>query len=825
MTSSLSPDILKLQRIREALLQSGNSSKNANSQESTSVQSGKQLATVKTNPPTLLFLGTEEDRPHIPRMKSMVGLATVYLKMGPVVTVSGVTSYCKAKGITGVVSTDISLLAKLLSAAGNPKKSAPSLDNYAGSMFQSDGIDIVFIHPLEQLLSVSYMPMLTKRFISKLTEPEQWKDLPAPKFSWELATPEKLPAIFTRFQSACLVSEDIETCKLNLAIRCIGYTAVWIDARGQISTHSIVLPIDSDFNLAWMRRFNWELQAPKIFQNGKYDCAYLARYNAPVYNYLWDTANMMHCWYSELPKDLAFLSAFFIRRAMYWKDLAETGDLYEYYKYNALDTQATAIVALVWFLQAPDWAKRNYLQEFPVIFPCHMSELTGVRRDMERLEVAAGESASLIEEDNKSLSTMVGTYPLIYNVNSAPQNKQLRAILGCSHIDSSDEKSLVRIGAAHPLNKRIVDKILALRGNRKLLSTYLTTGEKAKELNERILYTISPHYTDTGRCASRESHFWCGLQIQNVPRGDSVKQTIRADDGFRFAECDLKQAESRDTGYISGDANLINAVESSRDFHANNAASFFGVPYEQIFSDELGKTLDKALRDLAKRTNHGANYLMGASMLAQTMGDSKVWEAKRLLGLPANYGILETCEYLLRKFHATYPSLEKVFYPGVVHEVVTTNMLLSHTYHHDIWDSSLDGYKINESIGASDLCGWTRYCFGRPDKNKLDKNALVAHVPQNLNAMTLNKAYLRVFYDIAMDPRYAPHFKLCAQIHDSILYQFRVGHEYLMEMVRRRMEIPVTVLGYDGVVRQFVVPADTKCGKDGMGAMYWSETE
>lgn len=823
--TSISPQLLKLQRIRESLQQDGSSSEKTSTAEQTSKNLPK--SNIGTNShPVLLFLGTEEDRAYIPRMKSMVGLATVYLKMGPVVTISEVTAYCKAKGITGVISTDQSLLSRLLAAAGNPKKTAPSLDNYAGSMFQSEGIDIVFIHPLEQLMSVSYMPMLTKRFISKLAEPGAWSDLPAPKFSWELVTPAEIDSIFISFQTAELIAVDIETYQTNLAIRCIGYTAVWIDKRdGQISTHSVVLPTDTDFNLAWMRKFNWELQAPKIFQNGKYDCAYLARYNAPVYNYLWDTANMMHCWYSELPKDLAFLSAFFIRRAMYWKDLAETGDLYEYYKYNALDTQATAIVALVWFLQAPDWAKRNYIQEFPVIFPCHMSELTGVRRDMARLEVAAREASELIEKDNASLSTMVGTYPLIYNVNSAPQNKQLRAILGCSHIDSSDEKSLIHIGAAHPLNKRIVDKILDLRGNRKLLSTYLTTGEKAKELNERILYTISPHYTDTGRCNSRESHFWCGLQIQNVPRGDSVKQTIRSDDGFMFAECDLKQAESRDTGYISGDSNLIAAVESSKDFHANNAASFFGVPYDQIFSDELGKTLDKALRDLAKRTNHGANYLMGAGMLAQTMGDSKVWEAKRLLGLPANFGILETCEYLLRKFHATYPSLEKVFYPGVVHEVTTTNKLVSHTYHHDVWDDSLGRYSINDSIRKDQLVGWTRYCFGKPDKNKLDKNALVAHVPQNLNAMTLNKAYIRVFYDIAMHPVHGSNFKLCAQIHDSVLYQFRIGHEYLMEMVRARMEIPVTVLGYDGQVRTFIVPADTKCGPDGKGARYWNETE
>jgi hypothetical protein len=215
---------------------------------------------------------------------------------------------------------------------------------------------------------------------------------------------------------------------------------------------------------------------------------------------------------------------------------------------------------------------------------------------------------------------------------------------------------------------------------------------------------------------------------------------------------------------------------------------------------------------------------MGAKVLVDTMGDKKVWEAKRMLGLPRHFGLIDVALHLLAVFHRTYPSLEAVFYPGVVHEVVTTHMLESHTTmkvpviygDEPIWNADWE---------LEPLAGWSRYCFGKPDKNKRDKNALVAHVPQNLNAMALNKAYLRVFYEIAIHPKYADHFKLCAQIHDSILFQFRVGHEYLMGMVADRMEVPIRIRGYDGVVRNFVVPADVKAGRDGMGAERWSETE
>ena len=49
-------------------------------------------------------------------------------------------------------------------------------------------------------------------------------------------------------------------------------------------------------------------------------------------------------------------------------------------------------------------------------------------------------------------------------------------------------------------------------------------------------------------------------------------------------------------------------------------------------------------------------------------------------------------------------------------------------------------------------------------------------------------------------------------------------------MVRERMEIPVTLKGYDGVIRTFVVPAGVKKGDHLIGASkgkatHWSMTE
>lgn len=769
---------------------------------------------------TLLFLGTEEDKEYIPHLKPLVSGAVVFVNLTPVSTLAEVIAYCKKRNITGVISTNKTVLIRLLANAGNHKKTV-SLDDYEGSYFTYQDIEFVFISPIKQLLTVTYGKFLARRFISKLAAPDTWNEVPA--FNWEILSASNADRIFLDYTRAIAISVDIETLREGLRIRCIGYTALFLDSRtGVFSTHSCVLPIDSMYAVGIMRKFNYQLKAPKVFQNGKYDLAYLSRYNAPVYNYLWDTKTMFHCWYSELPKDLASLGAFFVRKAMYWKDLADTPDLHEYYRYNALDTWTTINVFVAWIVESPEWAKRNYKEEFPLMFPCHLSEMTGIKRDIEILEAAQETVDGQIAEANAKLDRMLGIKaPLTFNTNSAPQNERLRKVLGCQDVSSSDEKSVKKMALRHPLNSRIFSWYAKIKKWRKLSSTYLTPG---KELNGRILYSLNPDATDTGRLASKEHHFWCGLQIQNIPRGKEVKVTLIADTGFRLAECDLKQAETRDTAYVSGDASLIAAINSPRDFHAINASAFFGVPYESIFDDATGKTLDKALRDLSKRTNHGANYLMGWQVLIDTMGEEKIWEAKKLLGLPRSYGLREVAEHLLTVFHQTYPTLQSVYYPAVVQEVVTTKMLVSHT---TMYAPVVYGEEpiFNVDWELEPLEGWTRYCFGDPLKNKLDKNALVAHVSQSLNAKALNVAYLRVFYEIAINPKYAPHFKLCAQIHDSILFQFKEGHEYLMQMVEDRMAVPIRCKAYDGVTRNFTVPADTKAGKDNMGALRWSETE
>jgi len=731
----------------------------------------------KPQPPAVVVVAiTNEDKPYLSRLSpAFKGVATrVYT--GGASTLTELTAPLKKAGVRHIVTSRLDLLLKLLPPTQG--RSKPSIDNYAGSIIPFDGIEFLIIHPLKQLRTVPFGYFLAARYISKIVAPHRWRQ--ESSFDWKVVdSPEIYAEAKNWLERSTIIGVDIETVRKNAAIRCIGFCGLDLATN---TSQTYVFPIDSMQAVYWMRELCW-LQIPKVFQNGKYDINYLLRYGCPVWGYMYDTVNMLHCWYSELPKDLASVSALLVRNSMYWKDLADTNDTMEYYKYNALDCWATAESAIAWLLEAPDWALANYKHKFPQVAPAIMCELRGIKRDPEALALAAAEAEKKQSALLTSLQTAVGKPG--FNPSSPVQVKKLLHVLGYKKAESSDEKTLVEAATTHPLIGWFVDKILEYREERKLSSTYLKTGEDASEFKGRVLFALNPHGTDTGRYASKQHHFWCGLQVQNIPAGPSVKGTLVADPGFEIWEADYSQAEDRGVAYKSGDKNLLDIFNRGVDSHSYKAAMFFGLQYEEIYDEESGKVLRKDIRQLGKRINHGANYNMGARVLLETMGSKAVREAARLLGLPSNISPLDVCKHLLFAYERAFPTVKTRYYAHIKKQVKTTNKLVGDT-------------------------GWTRYCFGDPTESKVALNAYVAHVTQSMNAMILDKAFMAVFKTLAFDP----DFKLLAQIHDSILFQLRKGRDDLALKVKELMTFPVPVTDCAGVERTLVVPVDlTKKGQ------------
>jgi hypothetical protein len=452
----------------------------------------------------------------------------------------------------------------------------------------------------------------------------------------------------------------------------------------------------------------------------------------------------------------------------------------DYYRYNGKDGFTTALSFLSLVSELPAYAVRNYIMEFPVVFPCVQAEATGIKQHADNFTNLRQQVDSAIISKLQPLRAALGSPN--FNTNSSQQCVRLWKILGSGDVVSSDTPARDKVKSRHPLNAYVVGKIEDIRKDRKLISSYFKDGVT---LGGRFLYQLNPHGTDTGRLASQESHYWCGLQIQNIPvrRTDiKFKEVFVADKGFYIGEADYAQAESRDTAYITGDTALIAAVNSSKDFHGINASAFFGLAYEKIV-DASGDVLDKEIRDLSKRTNHGANYNMGDRVLLDTMGIKNVLRARDLLGLPKTWTLLQVTGHLLKCFAKAYPVVKGEYQTWVKYQVDNFHTL----------------------VGAT---GWTRYCFGKPSKSKQDLNAYVAHCPQSLNAMTLNKAWQKVFYEIALTN--PTDFKLCAQIHDSILFQYRIGRVDLVRRVHDAMLFDTPVTDISGITRMLRVPVDIK---------------
>jgi hypothetical protein len=693
---------------------------------------------------------------------------------------TAVSLLCQQHKIDAVITSQASLLEAALRQLPDfvppPGKKKLSLDDYAGSFFTLPrGIPILIVNPLERLNSVPYERFLLDRYISKITAPSSWHVNTL--FKWKQVTPENAEECMAVIAASDLTAVDTET--IDEGVKRIDLCC-WSTYRFDTKEHhTYVVHVKDMWALRFMREAN-KTAGAKIMQNGQYDAAYFARWNCMPDNWLYDTLTLMHSWYSELPKRLDFIASFALREIRYWKDDGKTGSLEDKMRYNALDGWATLNSWLSLVEEAPKWAIDNYLQEFPMNFPSLNAALEGIAVDKEQFDKVKEQKEAEAESILAKLRRCIGSPS--FNPRSPPQMKALFTVLGCGNLPDTAKASVLKARAASPLNDLLLGYTVKYKEAAKLISSYL---DYDKMWNGRWLYAIDPAGTDTGRSASKSSAFWCGNSIQTIPRGDSIKSFLIADTGWLLAEADKAQSEARCVGYMAGDTNLINLVESSHDYHAWNAQAFFGIKYELIYDEATGKTLLKEIRDLSKRTNHGANYNMGPDVMLDTMGPKMVAEAKLVLKLPVRMRLRDVCAYLLQRYEETYPGVKGTFYDSIIKTIELTSKLVS-------------------------PLGWTRFFFARPSKkNKPALNAAVAHGPQNLSVSILNREWYAIWretiYGVLRN-----QVRIKAQIHDSIFFQYRQAFD--PKIVLSMMNTPVQVTGADGVTRTMLIPSDLKCG-------------
>ena len=171
---------------------------------------------------------------------------------------------------------------------------------------------------------------------------------------------------------------------------------------------------------------------------------------------------------------------------------------------------------------------------------------------------------------------------------------------------STDEEVLEKLAEDYPLPA----KLLEHRGLAKLKGTYT---DKLALLALPRTGRVHTHYAQavavTGRLSSNDPN------LQNIPirtaEGRRVREAFVAAPGSVIASADYSQIELRIMAHISDDAALLKAFHDGLDVHRATAAEVFGVPVDQVSSEQ---------RRYAKVINFGLIYGMSAFGLARNLG-------------------------------------------------------------------------------------------------------------------------------------------------------------------------------------------------------------
>lgn len=260
--------------------------------------------------------------------------------------------------------------------------------------------------------------------------------------------------------------------------------------------------------------------------------------------------------------------------------------------------------------------------ELPLVEVLHDMEQAGVRIDVPMLHQAETQLSGELQSIEQQIYTLA-SQP--FNINSPRQVGEV--LFDKLHIEpkpkkskngqySTSEEVLLGIKTNHP----IVERILAYRELKKLISTYISAlPTYISPQDGKIHTTYNQTVTATGRLSSSNPN------LQNLPirseRGQLIRRAVIPDDGCMFLSADYSQIELRLMAHFSQDPHMLEAFRSGQDIHAATAAKIFGVPIDQVTRDQ---------RRRAKTANFGILYGISAFGLAQQLDCSRS-EAKALI--------------------------------------------------------------------------------------------------------------------------------------------------------------------------------------------------
>lgn len=373
----------------------------------------------------------------------------------------------------------------------------------------------------------------------------------------------------------------------------------------------------------------------KVGQNLKYDLTVLANYGIQLKAPLFDTMLAHYLVQPELRHNMDYLAEIYLNyqtihidtligpKGKNQKNMADLApaDICDYACEDA-DITLQLMEPLKAEMEKNQLTRVFHEIEMPLMPVLAQMERNGVRLDTEVLSETGEQFRQRMQQLETEIYELAG-HP--FTITSPRQVGEVlfdelklneKAKKTKSGQYSTGEEVLEAIKHKHP----IVEKILAHRALKKLISTYIDALPKLiYPATGRIHTSFNQAVTATGRLSSSNPN------LQNIPvRGDDGREIRKAfvpEPGSIFFSADYSQIELRIMAHLSADEHLVNDFRCGRDIHAATASRIFHKPIEEVSRDERRK---------AKTANFGIIYGISAFGLAERMEVSRT-EAKELI--------------------------------------------------------------------------------------------------------------------------------------------------------------------------------------------------
>lgn len=373
----------------------------------------------------------------------------------------------------------------------------------------------------------------------------------------------------------------------------------------------------------------------KVGQNLKYDLTVLANYGIQLKAPLFDTMLAHYLVQPELRHNMDYLAEIYLNyqtihidtligpKGKNQKNMADLApaDICDYACEDA-DITLQLMEPLKAEMEKNQLTRVFHEIEMPLMPVLAQMERNGVRLDTEALSETGEQFRQRMQQLETEIYELAG-HP--FTITSPRQVGEVlfdelklneKAKKTKSGQYSTGEEVLEAIKHKHP----IVEKILAHRALKKLISTYIDALPKLiYPATGRIHTSFNQAVTATGRLSSSNPN------LQNIPvRGDDGREIRKAfvpEPGCIFFSADYSQIELRIMAHLSADEHLVNDFRCGRDIHAATASRIFHKPIEEVSRDERRK---------AKTANFGIIYGISAFGLAERMEVSRT-EAKELI--------------------------------------------------------------------------------------------------------------------------------------------------------------------------------------------------